>query len=140
MTDGRSADLPNRLSPRRHPSVAVGLLGVHAGRVTLQLDRAPTQRLERRYPARGREHIALRHLREPVHQLHMIDLVLLQLRETEMTRHELLLDTGEEVLALIHDLLILVVTGGPERRDDLALAGQYGTGQQHRGPVHGQYL
>ncbi|HEV7980403.1 MAG TPA: hypothetical protein VGP60_37210 [Amycolatopsis sp.] len=47
-----------------------------------------------------------------------------------MRRRGLLLDLGQEVLAFVDDLLVLVVAGGLERRDDVSPTDEGGTRQQ----------
>jgi len=66
----------------------------------------------------------------------VVDLVLLQFGETEVLGRELLVDAGQEVLALVDDLLVLVVARRLEGRRHVRTARDHRAAEQHRGPGH----
>src|SRR5580700_1615175 len=121
-------------------SLSLRLLGVHPGGVRLERLLALLEGLLAGRPPAGAEDIPLDDLREPVPELDQVDLVLLELGVGEVVLVVLLLHLPEEVLALVHDLLVLVVASRLELRPDLLLPGQHRAGQQRGGPGHVQDL
>src|SRR6185437_1132419 len=121
-------------------SVAFLVRRVHAGGVVVQRLLAGLQCLLRLRAPAGAERIALAHPGEPIPQLDEIDLVLLKLRVGEVIRQVFLFHLGQEILAAVHDLFVLVVPRGLERSPYLGLTGQHTGGQQRRRPAHVQDL
>ena len=112
------------------------LLGIHAGRVTLQRLLAGVERLEGGRTVRCAEHVAGGNLGIPVLQLHQLDFVLLEFAEGEMVCIVFFFQSGVKVAALVEDLVILVVPGGLEQCHHVLLAGQCRAGQQDGRAVH----
>src|SRR5215469_13259402 len=116
----------SRRQPCRRPgSVTVGFAGIYLGCVGFQRLLAFLDRLFRRVPPVGAEDVAVAHLGEPVAQLDQVDLVLLELGVGEVAGCVLLHHLGKEVLAAVHDFLVLVVPCRLERVMDLRATGQY---------------
>src|SRR5262249_48782165 len=111
-------------------------LRVHPSRVGLQRLLALGDPFLRRLQASRAEDVALADPFQPVLQLDQVDLVLLQLGVGEVIGVVLLIQLREEVLALVQDLLVLVITGRLELGPDLLLPGEDRAGQQGRGPGH----
>ena len=114
----------------------LGLLGVDTGGVLLEHLLTFAERRFGFGPTGGSEPVPRLHLLQPVDQLGVVDLVLLELGIGEVLLGVFLLHFGQEALAAVDDLLVLIGPGSLEGVQDALVTRQHGRLEQHAGSVH----